>query len=230
MVGLKKLKVAEAHRVRFLSEKEYLALIKALEDREEALRAARDKANKWRAERHYPLYPDLRKQSFADHLKPMVLLALGSGVRFGSLSRLQWGKHVDMSNKEHVSLILTPDIVKTERGYQVPLDKKSSEMLCLWYAQTYPQHEGKGWVFPGKVAGKHITTVKKSWKTLLEKAGIEDFHWHDQRHDFASQHVMSGTDLYTVMELLGHTDPKMTKKRWIKIGFNPPLSRSALRG
>ena len=117
-----------------------------------------------------------------------------------------------MTNRENIFLILTPDIVKTEKGYQAPLDKKTSEVLILWYEQTYAQHEGKGWVFPGKVPGKHITTVKNSWKSLLDAAGIEDFHWHDQRHDFASQHVMSGTDLYTVMELLGHTDPKMTKK------------------
>ncbi|MCP4476171.1 MAG: tyrosine-type recombinase/integrase [Gammaproteobacteria bacterium] len=57
-----------------------------------------------------------------------------------------------------------------------------------------------------------ITTVKRAWKNLLTDAGIENFTWHDQRHDFASQHVMSGTDVYTVMELLGHSDPKMTKR------------------
>ncbi|WP_285896367.1 hypothetical protein [Coxiella-like endosymbiont of Rhipicephalus sanguineus] len=32
---------------------------------------------------------------------------------------------------------------------------------------------------------------------------MESFTWHDQRHDFVLQHVMSGTDLYTVIESLG---------------------------
>ncbi len=211
ILGIKKLKVAEANRVRFLSQVEYRKLLDALNAREVERRQQRDKANAWRKERHRPLYSDLNKQVFTDHLKPMVLLALGSGVRFGSLIKLEWEKHVDIT-KDGVILKLTPDIVKTEKGYEVPLDETTSKVVKDWYQQTYETHKGKGWVFPGKKPGGHITSVKNSWKKLLEKAGIEDFHWHDIRHDYASQHVMSGTDLYTVMELLGHTDPKMTNK------------------
>ena len=152
------------------------------------------------------------EQQMADYLKPMILISLGSGVRFGSLIRLEWDRHIKIEDENNVILKLTPDIVKTEKGYDVPLDENTSKILIQWYEQTYESHHDKGWVFPGKKPGAHITNVKKSWKSLLELAGIEDFHWHDQRHDYASQHVMSGTDLYTVMELLGHTDPKMTKK------------------
>jgi len=44
----------------------------------------------------------------------------------------------------------------------------------------------------------------------LKKAKIEDLHWHDLRHTFASRMVMAGVPLLTVSKLLGHKTLAMT--------------------
>jgi len=54
--------------------------------------------------------------------------------------------------------------------------------------------------------------VIRSFNTAVRRAGIEDFHFHDLRHTFASKLVMKGYNLKIVQELLGHTDIKMTMR------------------
>ena len=47
---------------------------------------------------------------------------------------------------------------------------------------------------------------------VRQKAGIENFHFHDLRHTFASRHAMAGTDLLTLARLLGHSKVTQTEK------------------
>jgi len=58
-------------------------------------------------------------------------------------------------------------------------------------------------------SGKAYADVRKSFCTALRKLGIVNFRFHDLRHTFGSQMVMSGVDLNTVRELLGHKSVKM---------------------
>ena len=68
-----------------------------------------------------------------------------------------------------------------------------------------------GLVFAG-AKGSAMTHVKRSWAGLVTAAKLDDFHFHDLRHHFASRLVMAGVDLYAVKELLGHTDFAMTQR------------------
>jgi site-specific recombinase XerD len=100
-------------------------------------------------------------------------------------------------------------IVKTDKQYYVPLNKLAFATISCWRDQS--KHTSPGsLVFPSPKTGKKMDNCDNSWDGVLKKAGIENFRWHDMRHDFASQLVMRGVDLNTVRELMGHADLKMT--------------------
>ena len=60
--------------------------------------------------------------------------------------------------------------------------------------------------------GKRIENaqVQNAFKEALRRSKIQDFHFHDLRHTFASNLVMAGVELNDVRELLGHKKMEMT--------------------
>jgi integrase len=202
---LKKVKPSEVNdsgKVRFLSPEEEKRLRDALAQREEKIRKGRDNANTWREDRGYDLLPNLRTGAFADHLKPLVLISLNTGLRRAELFRLTW-ENVDL---QKAILTIPGSSAKSGKPRHVPLNGEALSVLNGWQKQT----DGEaGLCFPGK-KGKPMHDVNTAWENLMEAAKIESFRWHDMRHHFASWLVMAGVDLNTVRELLGHADLKMT--------------------
>src|SRR5690606_13882081 len=52
----------------------------------------------------------------------------------------------------------------------------------------------------------------KTWDNIRAAAGIPDVRLHDLRHSFASDALMSGVPLAVVGEMLGHKEPRTTKR------------------
>ncbi|MGC8099860.1 phage integrase [Metapseudomonas otitidis] len=198
---VKALKVDAKGRIRYLLKDEAKALWDALDAREERMRAERDTANQWRAERKQEPMADLRAVAFTDHLKPMVTLSLNTGLRRGELFNLRWA-HVNLTGK---TITVSGEGAKTADTRHIPLNSGALATLEAWKKQN----EASGYVFPGK-NGERMTDVKTAWVELLKNAGVKGFRWHDMRHDFASRLVMAGVPLNTVRDLLGHSDIKMT--------------------
>ena len=193
-------------KVRYLSDDERVRLMAALDAREDRIRAERESHNEWLTQRGQKGMPELNGK-FADYLKPMVLVSLCSGLRQGSLFGLKWDD-IDFFTR---TMTIRPDNAKPEKILQLPMNSVVVETLTAWKEQNAPIKD-KALIFPSPVSGEVMNNVKKSWGALLKEAKIENFRWHDMRHDFASQLAMKGVDLNTVRELMGHSDMKMTMR------------------
>jgi integrase len=131
-------------------------------------------------------------------LRPLVITALHSGLRRGELFSLTW-QDIDM--KARIIRVLQ---TKNGERRDIPMTATLWETL-----QRVPRRLSSEYVFPGKT-GSGLVDIRKRFNTALRKVGIEGVVFHDLRHTFASHLVMSGVDLMTVKELLGHKRIEMT--------------------
>ena len=199
--GLAALEVADDETVRYLSPDESKQLRQVLASRDMQAAAHRASANAWRTERGYELRPEVT--GYCDHITPMVLLSLNTGIRQGELFSLAW-ESIDLNRK---TLTVLASHSKGNTTRTLPLN---AEALALLQA-IRPAHAA-GLVFKSPVTGGRFNNVKKAWADVTKAAKLPGLRWHDLRHDFASQLVMRGVPLFTVQKLLGHANSRMTQR------------------
>jgi integrase len=203
MKQVKQVKGDDNARVRYLTDDEDRRLRNALAEREAKRRTERANANRWRIARGHEAWQEWSVDEFTDHLMPVVLLALNTGLRRGELLGLTWTS----ANLGTKMLTVTAGTAKSRKTRHVPLNAEAFDVLTRWHKQHGKPTAGP--VFPARDGGR-IADIKKAWEGVADAAKLDDFHFHDLRHDFASKLVMRGVDLNTVRELIGHADLKMT--------------------
>ncbi|MDO6763699.1 site-specific integrase [Agarivorans sp. 1_MG-2023] len=188
-------------RVRYLNDDEEALLLGALRQRDKNTKAKRNSGNAFREQRGYEPLPSLDNYRFADHIEPIVLIAMNTGMRRGEILGLKW-TDIDLNIP---SLTIRGEAAKSGKTRHIPLNPTVQQVIQDWRKQT----TSKLYVFEGE-EGKALTDIKKGWAKVVELAELEDFNFHDLRHHFASKLVMKSVDLNTVRELLGHADMNMT--------------------
>jgi integrase len=194
-------------RVRFLSDAERARLL-------EACKASRNPA-----------------------LCPVVVLALATGMRRGEILGLKWAAGADARDMEDAEFSGYADVVQgrmtlyqTKNGERrvVPLVGHAREVLRDW---GKVRRLDTGWVFPGKPKPARVkgtptakeqnpqnpqnprpVDLRAAFERAVARAKLEDFHFHDTRHDAASQLIMSGASLAEVAEVLGHKTLQMVRR------------------
>jgi len=199
---IKRKKEDENAIVRYLSADEETRLRAALNARDKTRRAARESANAWRRGRGYDEWPAFG--TYTDHLTPLVLVAVNTGLRRGELLQLRW-RDVDLQRR---MLTVRGEGAKTGQTRHVPLNSEAARALGVW--KPAPACAANWCVFSGADSSAPLAAIKKPWMAILKAAKVSSFRFHDLRHTFASKLVMAGIDLNTVRELLGHKSLAMT--------------------
>ena len=133
-----------------------------------------------------------------DYLRPIVIVALNTGMRRGEIYNLKWH---DIDFKRSIIYLLQ---TKNGEKREIPMNETiKAELIKVRKDPNSP------YVFHND-DGRPFYNLRKSFFTACKKSGIINFRFHDLRHTFASQLVMSGVDLNTVRELLGHKSLEMT--------------------
>lgn len=138
----------------------------------------------------------------------MALLSLHCGLRAGEIFNLTWAD-IDL---EHG--IITMRDTKGGLTRQAFMTKAVSQMFLALERKGYSDL-----VFPNRKGNKR-NEISNAFGRVVREIGFNDgiddkrYHvcFHTLRHTFASWLVENGTDLYTVKELLGHSNLAMTER------------------
>jgi integrase len=141
------------------------------------------------------LFTALRKEPNAA-LRDYVTLALWTGARRGDLLSMRWQ---DLGLDDNRWEIPHP---KNRSSYVVPLTPEAVRIL----KDRRKRSEGSEWVFPANGGPGHIKNFKRSWRTLLKRAGLadKDLRQHDLRRTLGSYQAAGGTSLGIIGKSLGH--------------------------
>jgi integrase len=148
---------------------------------------------------------------------PWMRKAATVAVMTGMRESEQFGLQPSMINLPNRSAWIVHETAKSKRARAVPLNNVALDVIV--HLVTDAHQAGRQWVFTrdegdGRQIGQHDRRV---FQAACEAVGIQDFHWHDLRHTWASWHVqgiMSGTStpLLVLKELGGWETIEMVQK------------------
>lgn len=129
-------------------------------------------------------------------LYPGILTALYTGMRRKEVFTLEWP---DIDFTRDVITVRNKDdfLTKSKKFRIIPLHHKLKEFLL-------PLRKDSGRCFDE-------TNFKHDFPRIIENAKLKDIGFHHFRHTFASRLAISGVDLYTIAQVLGHSSITVTQ-------------------
>ncbi|SLN77521.1 tyrosine-type recombinase/integrase [Oceanibacterium hippocampi] len=133
----------------------------------------------------------------ARHLEPIIRAGVLTGLRTGNLLALDW-RDVDLRSR-----VITVRVKSKQPGGRVLRLPIAGEMLAL-LANLGPA--GSGPVFTYSKKRKPIRSIRRSFRTACEAAGIEEVTPRDLRKTFGTRVLFGSGNLRAAQKALGHSE------------------------
>jgi len=149
------------------------------------------------------------------YLPAMIYLGAEHGASTQEILDLEWS-HIKFEYEGigTIRLFRTKN-KKLRTEYLMPRTRKA---LLEWQKhQKWMRHRRKikkvksDFVFC-RLDGTPFKGFNKAWNATKKIAGVNGFHFHDLRHTFCSNLLLSGSDIKDVKEMIGHRDLAMTDR------------------
>lgn len=147
-------------------------------------------------------------------LKSVVKFALATGLRRSNIINLEW-QQIDMQRR--VAWV-NPEDSKSNRAIGVALNDTACKVLRdqignhhkFVFVHTKAGRRPDGSITPA--VRKMRVDDGRAWKSACNRAGIEDFRFHDLRHTWASWLIQSGVPLSVLQEMGGWESIEMVRR------------------
>ena len=133
----------------------------------------------------------------------ITMFLLATGCRLGEVLSATWPQ-VD---KDKRVFRVSASNSKSKRMRPVPLNETALDVLSQLDTEGTYEH-----LFINKRTKLPYVSIAKVWDKLRTKAGLPHLRLHDLRHQAASHLINSGSSLYIVQQILGHSDPSVTQR------------------
>lgn len=131
------------------------------------------------------------------YLRDMVELALETGMRMSEMLGLVW-EQIDLPKR---TIRLMEGATKNGHGRGIPVSRRAEEVLLRRYAPEGP-------LFPW-VTQEACT---RAFQRAAERAGLENLHFHDLRHEAVSRLFEKGLNVMEAASVSGHKDLRMLRR------------------
>lgn len=136
-------------------------------------------------------------------MKDVCFFALSTGARMSEIFTLTW-HNVDFVNR---IATVTNENAKSGKARALLLNNDAIELLRKLRFKNNCEY-----VFSRSTNKRVYDIDRRDFKRACTLSGIENFHFHDLRHTWASWHVQAGTPLYTLKNLGGWETLEMVNK------------------